>query len=652
MEVFIVRYVKLFSPGKIGALELKNRLVMTAMGCGLAELDGTLGEPFLAYYRQRAQGGVGLIVTEVTRVNETHGCMAPRQIRASDDRYIPELRKLADAVHEQGSRVFVQLHHPGNVTYPALNAGHLPVSASDIPSLIRKGPILPLTQAEIGGLVQDFAAGAYRAQQAGIDGVEIHAGHFYLIHQFLSPYFNKRTDAYGGSTENRSRFLLEIIAAIRARCGDYPIAVRLSVEEYLGDEGYHLNEGIQIARLVEQAGADAIDVTAAGTGARGSQSLESVSYQQGWRRHLGAAVKRAVQIPVIAVSLAREPGYGEDVLKKGQADFVGSGRCFLADPAFASKAQQGREEEIRKCISCLRCIENIKDEKPIVCSINPDCGRESIVSPLERNGAGRLVIVLGGGPAGLEAARIAAERGFRVELYEKSEHLGGAVYLAAQVPHKDKMLWFIEFERQQCEKLGVRFSFHAALTTEQIRMRSPYAVLDATGAVPVIPHAIPGIDKPLVYTNVDVLSGQVDVTGAHVAVIGSGLTGLETAEFLMERGNAVTVIEMAPQVAPGANPANVFDVLPRLLLKNTVTMTGTALTAIGDDRIFLENVATGLRSDLPVDIVVLSMGVRPGDTYGAALAEVCQQVVTIGDAKQAGRIMEAVCAGNHAATNL
>lgn len=505
-----MQYKRLFTAGQIGACHIKNRFVMTAMGCGLAELDGTLGEPLLAYYRERARGGVGMLVTEVTRVNEEHGCMDHRQIRASHDKFIPELRKLADCVHEFDCRVFVQLHHPGNVTYPGMNHGRVPVSASNVPSRIRKQEIHSLTVEEIKELVRGFAEAARRAKEAGIDGVEIHAGHFYLIHQFLSPYFNKRTDEYGGSTENRSRFLLEIIAAIRKICGDgYPVIARLSVEDYLGDEGYHLNEGLKIARLLEEAGVDAIDVTAAGNGGTRSQSLEPTSYQQGWRRHLGAAVKRSVNVPVIAVSVVRDPGFAEELLEKGQTDFVGSGRCYLADTEYVAKIQNQREGEIRRCISCLRCIENIKDELPIVCSVNPDCGAESEQREYMRDGNARKVVVLGAGPAGLEAARVAGERGFDVRLYEKSAKLGGAMYLASKVPYKDKMLWFVDCEQRQCEKLGVHIHRNAELTVDQIKMQQPYAVIDATGAVPVAPCSIPGIDQQIVCTNVDILDGSI-----------------------------------------------------------------------------------------------------------------------------------------------
>jgi 2,4-dienoyl-CoA reductase-like NADH-dependent reductase (Old Yellow Enzyme family)/thioredoxin reductase len=649
----LMKYDKLFTPGNIGSLSLKNRLVMTAMGCNLGNQDGTLGDAFLAYYRARAQGGVGLIVTETTRVNEEHGCMNPRQIRATHDSFIPEMKKLADTAHEFDCRVFLQLHHPGNVTYPEINSGHTPVSSSHISSRIKQQKIHPLTVSEISEIVKNYADAARRSQEAGIDGVEVQAGHFYLIHQFLSPFFNKRTDQYGGSFENRTRFLREIILAIRKTCGcAYPLMVRLSVDDYLGNEGYHLDEGILIARLLEELGVDAIDVTAAGAGSPGSQNVEPVSYQQGWRSFLGAAVKKAVKIPVCAVSLVRDPAYAEELLEKNKTDFVASGRCFLADPDYARKIQEGKENDIRKCISCLRCIETIKDESPLVCSVNPYCGRESVMPEPVYNGSGKTIFILGGGPAGLETARIAGERGFTVHLYEKTQHLGGSIYFASQIPHKNKMGWFIDWERRQCEKLGVFFHLGAVIDLEEIKTHNPFAVIDATGAAPLVPGSIPGINEEIVCTNIDILSGHISPEGEYIAVIGSGMTGLETAELLAEKGNTVVVIEMADTVAPGAYRSNVFDVLAYLNLHNVVVMTGKSLVKIGTDRIYLENTVTKEESQLPVDRVVLSMGVRPGQIYGEELLSVCKNIVKAGDSKKTGRLMEAVRSGNKTALEL
>jgi NADPH-dependent 2,4-dienoyl-CoA reductase/sulfur reductase-like enzyme len=359
-----------------------------------------------------------------------------------------------------------------------------------------------------------------------------------------------------------------------------------------------------------------------------------------------------VNIPVCAVSLVRDPSYAEELLQKEQTDFVGSGRCFLADPDYAIKIQQDKGEDIRKCISCLRCIETIKDELPIVCSVNPYCGKESVTPKMRYNGDGKKLIILGGGPAGLEAARIAGERGFSVHLYEKSANLGGSMFLALQVPHKDKMKWFIDYERYQCEKFGVQFYLNTVLSIDEIKALNPYAIIDATGAVPVAPKSIEGIDEAIVCTNIDILSNRIVPEGEHVAVIGSGMTGLETAELLTDWNNAVTVIEMAETVAPGAFRSNVFDVLPYLNLHSTVVMTGKALTRIGKDRIYLKDIRTGENSQLPVDRVVLSMGVRPGQAYGKELFSLCEHVIQIGDAEKTGRIMEAVRTGNRAALDL
>jgi NADPH-dependent 2,4-dienoyl-CoA reductase/sulfur reductase-like enzyme len=428
--------------------------------------------------------------------------------------------------------------------------------------------------------------------------------------------------------------------------------VRFSAEDFLEDEGYHLNEGVAIARLLEDAGADALDVTAAGTGGPGSRSLEPISYRQGWRSYLGHAIKKSVSIPVCAVSLAREPAYIERILESGQADFVGSGRIFLADPEYLKKVRGGAESDIRKCISCLRCIENIKNELSIVCSVNPCCGEEYRKADPVKDGEGRRVVVLGGGPAGLEAARIAGLRGFSVELHEKEAYPGGSMLLASRVPDKEKMRWFVEYQTGQCEKAGVRFVLNSDCTCEDIEKTQPYKLIIATGAEPVIPASIGGIDRDFVYTATDILKGRFLPRQAHVAVIGSGLTGLETAEYLAAHDNAVTIVEIADVIAPGANPSNVYDILPRLSLRNVVFLKKTELLSVREDRIILKNRIDSTRSELPVDYVVLSMGVRAKDRGSDSGLQSGTDAIYIGDASKAGRIMEAVRSGYNAAIAL
>lgn len=641
-------YEKLFETGMIGPLKLKNRVIMTAAGCEMAHEDGTIPEEYIAYYEARAKGGVGAIITELVQVNGVTGVMNSHQVRMHSDDCIEQLRPLADRVHQYDCKIFLQFQHPGNVTTPEKLNGNIPVSASNISNLIFPQEVRPMTTDEIHELVEQFADAAYRAKQAGIDGVEIHAAHFYLIHQFLTPYFNKRTDEYGGSRENRVRILKEIIAKTKKKCGkDYPVIVRISVEEFFPKGGYHLNEGIEICKLVEQYGADAINVTCAGTGCRYGQSLEPISYQQGWRQHLPAAVKKFVNIPVIGVATVREPEFAEKMLAQGKMDFVGSARCHLADPEWTNKAKAGQDQDIRKCISCLKCIQGVVQGTGIGCSVNPECGKETIKNTVKADGGNRKVVVAGGGPAGMEAAVAAAKRGFDVALFEKKEYLGGQVYLAAQAPNKDKMYWFIDYQIRQMKKAGVKVHTGIEITMEMLEEEHPYAIIDATGAAPVIPGFVDA-DKDFVYTPDVVLSGQTDIRDQSVVIVGSGMTGLETAEYLADRNNYVTLIEMDDRIARTAYGTQIADVMKQLETHNVITMVSTALNSIEEGYITVKNTLTEEITCIPADVVVLSLGVRSSKPFGDKLSKICEHVYTIGDAKKSGRIYDAVSSGYEA----
>ena len=643
-------YEHLFSKGKIGGLELKNRMVMTAMGSHLENGDGTVSEGTLAFYEQRAKGGVGLIITGITRVNEDHG-RAGNQICASRDEHIPGLRKLAERVHQYGTKIFLQLHHPGVIGSCAAIGGKSLASPSGIASAIVQQPARALSREEIHSLVEDFGKAAARAKEAGIDGVELHGAHNYLINEFLSPYFNRRTDEYGGSFENRFRFLKEIVESVRKHAGnDFPLVVRMSADEYLKG-GYHLEEGVRIAKALDELGVDAIDVTVGGTENNRSMQVDTIVFDQGWRKHLAKAVKQVVHCPVIAVTVIREPAFADQLIQDGIVDFTGSGRSFLADPQWVEKAAQGKEEEIRKCISCLRCIDTVRAGGSICCSVNPVCGKEAEEKTLEKNGAGRLVVVAGGGPAGLEAAAVLAQREFRVVLLEKTAHLGGQVYLASNVPHKGKMQWLMDYQEQRLKKLGVEIRKNTPATAEEIERLNPYAVIDATGSSPLRPQSIPGVDGPNVLTPVEILSGAFIPEHCSVAIIGSGLTGLETAEVLTLHENAVTIIEMAETVAPGANQIIVNDILRRIDVDNAVVLTGRKLTKITENAVCYEEL-TGEAYELPVDYVVLSMGVKSNKDVAEALKDKGIVVKAVGDAAVTSRIFEAVCSGHKAAMEL
>ena len=647
-------YPLLFSPGKIGGLTIKNRIAMTAASASLSQPDGTMTEEMLAYYEARARGGVGLIITEMTCVDEDRGVLFYRELNAAREENIDAFRQLADRIHPYGTKIFAQLFHPGANADPKLNPV-LPLLSASPARGKKRGEARETTVEEIHDIVKKFGQAALRVKTAGFDGVEVHAAHHYLLHSFLSPVTNHRTDQYGGSLENRTRILREIVEEIRRTCGpDFPLMFRVSIEEYIGRDGYHADTGIRICQMLEAWGVDAINASASGTDSKLSQSVEPMHYPQGWRKHLPKAVKGAVSIPVLAVALIREPAYAEKLLEEGVLDFAASARSHLADPEWANKAGEGREEDILPCISCMACFEKWAVDGHITCAVNPETGYESLLPPLKEDGAGRLVVVLGAGPAGLEAAWIAARRGFRVILFEKGDEPGGQLRLAALVPRKEKVRWLSDSLLHRCEQAGVELRCGCAPTLDELRELSPYAVLDATGGRPKRPDAIEGVHSPMVCTPPEVITGAVDIREESVVVVGSGMTGLETAEILSElsRNNAVLVLEAAPRVAPGVYGSNRNAVTGLLEQNNVVFLCSRTLTRIGTDRIWFRDTGTGEEYVYPCDRVVLSLGTEPADPYGGALPTVCDRVFSVGDSDRGGQIWDAVRTGYRTARAL
>lgn len=654
-------FKKIFEPGKIGAVTIKNRLVMSPMGCGLANLDGTPSEDMIAFYEARAIGGAGLIIPEITRVNDVHGAGLMRQLSVTKDRHIEPLSKLAEAVHKHGSKIFIQLHHPGRETVSALLGGQPVVAPSAIPCKYLKQETRALKTEEVKELIKQFIEGAVRVQKAGCDGVELHAAHGYLLQQFLSPYTNKREDEYGGSFENRLRMIKEIIEGIRKDCGsNFPIGVRLSVEEFLENTGVteeyiHIQDGIKIAMALEAVGIDFIDVSC-GLYETGITSVEPISFPQGWRRDMIKAVKSHVNIPVIGVSAIKEPAVAENFLEDGVEDFVSMGRTWLADEAWGKKVQEGREKEIRRCVSCLRCFESLNQYNaaglPPECSLNPRLAKERKFGDLIRDTKGHTAVVVGGGPAGMCAAQTLALRGVKVTLLDRQKELGGTVNLAKKPPLKERMQWIAEYYQNEFERLGVDVKLNTEATTDMIMSYKPDAVIVATGSTSIIPNKIPGVHGDTVYTVKDVLTGEAMLNGKKVAVIGAGLTGLETAEYLCANENQVVLIDMQKEVAPNANHTNVADVCGRLAKSNAQYKLGYALKEIHEDCVMLENAEDHKEEKISVDAVVLSLGYRPDQSLVSELEEKGVIVKLIGSAIQDGAIASAVRTGYEVGRNL
>ena len=686
-----MQYEMLFSPLNIGQVTIKNRVVMAPMLMGFGTFDGTPTHRLMDYYEERAKGGAGLIITEITRVDDKNGAAAFSQLGMSKDYQIAPMKEMVDRIHKHGAKIFVQLHHPGRqnmgllvgtvplsiflerflpfyskMLYKIVPAGKLLLKYHLVPrvlspskcerSYFSDGINRTMRKGEIEKLIGQFANAAQRAKKSGADGVELHAAHGYLIQQFLSPITNKRNDEYGGSLENRMRFLTEIIRRIRRKCGsDFPIVVRLSVDECYDKigkpgKGYGLDEGIQIAKLLEQKGIDAIDISSAAYDTF-NYWLEPPSFECGWRAYMAKAVKSEVSIPVIAANLIRSPEQAEKQLQDCTQDFISLGRPMLSDPYWVKKVSDGNEKSVKRCICCLYCIESMHSNafkgSHGRCSVNPTLGREN--EQLKINGKGKTVVIAGAGPGGLTAAEMLAKRGFETIVLEQSSKVGGQIMLAENIPHKEKILWCVEDLYHAAVAAGAQIKLNTKADKESIAGYAPYAVIIATGGNAIKPKTIQGVGLPNVCTVTEVLNGKVIITGKQVAVIGSGMTGLETAELLAQQGNKVYVVEMAKSIAPGTWMQHRDDILPRLEEKGVEALTSKKLAAIHRNFITLES--TGFQKDqsqLQCEQVVLSIGVSSQNSLYQELSPIYKNLLLIGDACKTGRIADATASAYEA----
>lgn len=679
-------YEMLLSPMNIGTMTVKNRTIMSAAEVSLGQANGKPTEKLMAYYEERAKGGVGLIIPGITRVNDDCAASTYTQLAMSHDYHIEPMREFAERIHKHGAKLGIQLHHPGRQGYSSsIHSLPMVIPIVDrfpkvLDSIYKCTPILDklekkallwpvqapykgelanhgamrirqMSRREVKHLINDFINAAVRCKKAGVDLVELHGGHGYIIQQFLSPNTNKREDEYGGSFENRMRFITEIIDGIRAECGrDYPLMVRLTADEMyekigMPGKGYTIETGKRIAKRLEELGVDAINVTSACYDAY-SYWLEPTSFEPGWRKYLAKEIKSVVSIPVAGASVIRTPEQAEQQLQEGCQDFVASARTFICDPHWVKKAEEGRSNEIRRCIGCLNCIRSFMTNawvgKAGECALNMSMGREEEFFNMPQDGEGRHIVVIGAGPAGLTAAHTLLHRGFKVTVIEKDEKPGGQVITASTCHLKGKLYWAIEDLMTNVAKLGGEVKLGCDMTAEQIAEMKPYAVVVATGGTPIRPKSIPGIDLDTVVLAPEIIMGEKKIENKKVVVVGSGITGLEVTEFLNDADCEVTVIEMAPEVAPGAWFQLVDDEMERIKPFGTKFMTGTKLVGIEPGKVLVEDVKTGAKSALEADNVVLSLGVRPvNDMVTKLVGCGIHKVVTVGDAKKSGTIADA-----------
>lgn len=644
-------YKHLFSPIKIGSLTIRNRVIMAAMGCGTANKDTSVSQRQIAYFTERAKGGAGLIITGVSRVNDNTGATDSNQISLAKDENIPSIRRLADSIHKEGTAIFIQLFHPGNQTSMHAIGGQPTVSPSGLRCQLTKVPSRAMTIEEIHSLAEDFGNAALRAQKAGIDGVEIHCAHGYLLNQFLSPYSNRRTDEYGGSMENRARIVVEIVQAIRKRVGNsFPVTFRISADEFFERSvfphdipGLSLKDGVALCKYLVPFGFDAVNVSA-GTYETMNTAWEPTSYNEGWKVYLAEAVKKEVDVPVFCAGTIRNPAFAESVIADGRADAVCVARGLLADPNWCNKAYTGRDAEIRRCISCLYCMQQLTthghEGKPFGCAINARAAHEVDYPQLKGNGNGRKVVVVGGGPAGMEAARVLSARGFRVILMEKGSRLGGQLLLAAAPPGKGKILWLVEYFETVLPKQGVQILLNTAATANQIKKENPYAVFVTTGAEPIRPGKIEGIHNKNVILYTDILKGNVVLKDTSVIIIGSGMSGLETASSLVEYNNRISIIEMADKIGPGIAFQLLTDAKEHLAGHSVNYYPSHKLLRVLPKQVELEHHGTTVLLDS--DYVVLAMGVRGDSSLAEALKKDLERVFPLGDVLHPGKISDAI----------
>jgi len=635
------KYDNLFSPVRINTLELKNRAVMTAMGTGYADKDNTVSDRLISYLA--ARGDAGLIITEICAV-DPRGRGFPNEVGLWDDRFIPGLSRLAQALHERGAAAAVQLHHAGRETFSAV-LGCPPEAPSAVPSVILQQPCEEMSPERIREVVAAYGSAAERAKRAGFDAVEIHGAHGYLITQFLSPFSNHREDDYGGSDENRARFALDVVRSVREATGPgFPVIIRVSADEMIRG-GYNIDFMKRLAPQLEKAGADAIHVSVGVYSTPGNLSIANMDTEPGFNLFRAREIKETVSIPVIAVGRISDPGMADEAIERGDADLVGFGRQFLADPDFLEKARTGRDDDIRRCISCNQgCIERLSYEfKSTSCSINPECGREY------RGGITRAekplrVMVIGAGPAGLSAALAAVDRGHSVEVFERENEPGGQLVSASRPPNKEAFAGWVRWAVEQLRKKGARLNTGVIVTEDFIKKYDPDAVICAAGAQPSVP-GIKGINGSNVHDARDVLTGRAPLAGPAV-VLGAGYVGMETADFISSRGIKVTVIDMAAAPPVGKHTAHGYFLHKRLRNGGGGLILGAVVTEISEKAVSYTSEKGD--ADIEAAMVVTALGAEPENSLAVALESLGIPFHTAGDVIKPRRLFEAIHEGYRA----
>jgi len=633
----------LFKPSNIRNLKLKNRIVMAPMFTMFADENGFVSDQLCSYYEERAKGGVGFIIVENTAIapgGESH----PRELSLHHDKYIPGLQRLSDIIHRYGVKTAIQLHHTGRQRPAYLGQ---PVAPSPIPCRVMKSMPRELATEEVDQLVEDFAQAARRAKEAGFDAVEFHGAHGYLICQFLSGYTNKRTDKYGGDLTNRMRFALHIVMKTREKVGDqFPILFRISAKEYV-PTGLDLDETRIIARNLQDVGVNCLDISA-GNYETGQWTCQPSWLPRGCLVPLADDIKRSVTVPVIVAGRINDPILANSIVQQGKADFVALGRPLLADPEFPKKAKEGKFDEIRMCMACCHCMDTLMSGQPLTCAINASIGKEAFV--LTHVKRPKRILIVGGGPGGMEAARIATIRGHEVTLYEKEQFLGGQLHLAAIPPGKEELTTTIKFLASQLTKLAIDVKLSQKISAEQIISLKPDAVIIATGSYTSLPD-IPGANLDNVVMARDVISGKKDV-GRKVVVVGGGRVGCETAEVLAKQGKDVTLVRMSGKgrLAGELGLSSRASFLIKLYSSGILVEAQSTIESINESGVVITK--DGQSKLLKADTVVLSPKPSACIELANQLKGKIPQLHIIGDCVQPRGIADAIHEGFAVGCNL
>lgn len=629
---------RILTPLRVSSLELKNRIAYLGMGKMLSTPDNFVTERQIAYYENLAKNDVALISTGACIVFQDYPSKLPCQPGLYDDKFIPGLSKLASAVHKHGAKMLLQLWHPGLAKY-----GYPPTTVLKAPA--------DYSIEDIHAMQDRFVQAALRTKTAGFDGIEWHAAHNYLGEEFMVPFFNKRHDEYGADTvENAARFSVETIKRIRECCGkDFFINVKINAWDMGVEGGMTPEHCAEICKLLEKAGANMFAVSAGG-GLTDITGMSGDGYRtEGWKIGFAETIKHAITVPVMATGSIRHLRVMEENLRDGKCDMIGIGRGLVADPELITKLEEGRDCEIRYCLSCLSCFDPYYPNKKH-CSLNPNSTYEFEAAPLPKDGAGRPVVIVGAGPAGINAAIILAQRKFKPIILEKTARLGGSIRYASSPDGKSKLAWAMEYYRNELTRLNIEVRLNTEADAEMILSMSPYAVIFANGSDPIFPASIPGVTGKNVIQARTLLETIPAYTNKRITVIGGGMVGLEIATTYAHMGCETSVIEMqSREKMPLSMTYRVaYD---HAVKANCSLYYGHKLSEICADHVVAE-AENGNKINVPADLVILCMGFRPADSIYNQISTKLERVYKVGDVNGVDNIAKAAREGYAAAINL